>query len=61
MNKENIKKFNQYLYNTANINSEKILESILPTIREAIAKSYIQGFMNAMTLNKCKQEKNTNN
>jgi len=60
MNDENIKKINQYLYNTANINSEKILESILPTIREAIAKSYMKGFMDCM-MNKYKQKKNGNN
>ena len=59
-NEDKIKKFDLYLYNDANVHAEKILESILPELREALAKSYVQGFMKAMTLNKIKQN-NTNN
>lgn len=59
-NEEKIKKFDLYLYNESNSHAEKILESILPELREAIAKAYIQGFVKAMTLNKIKQN-NTNN
>ena len=50
---ENIKnKFNQFIYNESNFHAEKILESILPELREALAKAYAQGFMKGLTINK---------
>jgi len=59
-NEDKIKKFDLYLYNDANVHAEKILESILPELREIITKAYVQGFVKAMALNKIKQN-NTNN
>lgn len=59
-NEDKIKKFDLYLYNEANSHAEKILESILPELREALAKIYVQGFVKAMSLNKMKQN-NINN
>ena len=60
-NEEKIKKFDLYLYNDANIHAEKILDSILPTMREVLAKAYIQGFIKAMTIQKIKQDKENGN
>jgi len=60
-NEEKIKKFDLYLYNEANIHAEKILDSMLPTMREAITKAYIQGFVKAMSLAKIKQNKKDGN
>ena len=60
-NEETIKKFDLYLYNDANVHAEKILESMLPMMREAIAKAYVQGFMKAMTIQKIKQSKENGN
>jgi len=60
-NEDKIKKFDLYLYNEANIHAEKILDNILPIMREAIAKAYIQGFMKAMALTKIKQNKENGN
>jgi len=59
--KEKINKFDLYLYNDANVHAEKILESMLPMMREAIAKAYVQGFMKAMTIQKIKQSKENGN
>ena len=59
--KEKINKFDLYLYNESNIHAEKILDSMLPSMREAIAKAYIQGFMKAMALTKIKQNKENGN
>ena len=59
--KEKINKFDLYLYNDANVHAEKILESMLPMTREAIAKAYVQGFMKAMTIQKIKQSKENGN
>ena len=60
-NEEKIKKFDLYLYNDANVHAEKILESMLPIMRESIAKAYVQGFMKAMTIQKIKQSKENGN
>jgi len=60
-NEEIIKKFDLYLYNNANVHAEKILESMLPMMREAIAKAYIQGFMKAVMINKNKNKHGRNN
>ena len=50
---ESIKnKFNQFIYNESNSHAEKILESILPELREALAKAYAQGFMKGLTISK---------
>ena len=60
-NEEKVKKFDLYLYNDANTHAEKILDGMLPMIREAIAKAYVQGFMKAMTIQKIKQSKENGN
>jgi hypothetical protein len=60
-NEEKIKKFDLYLYNDANIHAEKILDSMLPMMREAIAKAYVQGFIKAMSIQKIKQDKENGN
>ena len=60
-NEEKIKKFDLYLYNDANIHAEKILDGMLPMMREAIAKAYVQGFMKAMAIQKIKQNKENGN
>ena len=60
-NEEKIKKFDLYLYNDANVHEEKILESMLPIMREAIAKAYVQGFTKAIMINRNKNKYGRNN
>ena len=60
-NEETIKKFDLYLYNEANARAEKILESMLPMMREAIAKAYVQGFIKAVMINRNKNKHGRNN
>ena len=58
---EKLQLFNKLIYNDANQHAEKILESMLPQMREALVKAYALGFMKAMMLNKKKQEKSNGN